>query len=129
VIASHSNARALVPGDRQLRDETVAEVARRGGVVGVSFYRKHLRADGRPAGLDDVVRHLRHLATAAGGPEHVALGTDLDGGFTGRDAAVRKLSGLAGLRPRLLKHFSGEQADGILGENWRSFLMRALPGG
>jgi membrane dipeptidase len=54
VIASHSNARALAPGDRQLSDQTVAEIARRGGVVGVSFYKKHLGAEGRP-NLDGVV--------------------------------------------------------------------------
>jgi len=68
LIASHSNARSLVPGDRQLADETAAEVGRRGGVLGVSFYGGHLRADrGRPS-LEDVATHLRHLAAAAGGP-------------------------------------------------------------
>ncbi|HEX2647137.1 MAG TPA: membrane dipeptidase, partial [Candidatus Dormibacteraeota bacterium] len=56
IMASHINARALVPGDRQVTEATVAEIARRGGVVGVSFYQHHLRATGR-ASLEDVVRH------------------------------------------------------------------------
>jgi membrane dipeptidase len=41
VMASHSNARALVPGDRQITDKTAAEVGRRGGVIGISFYEHH----------------------------------------------------------------------------------------
>lgn len=128
-MASHSNARALLPGDRQVADATVAEVARRGGVVGVSFYKGHLRPDGErsPAGLDDVVRHLVHHARAAGGPEHVALGTDLDGGFDARYAAIDSLVKLKELPPRLRRHFSKAQVDGIMGGNWLAFLSRSLP--
>src|SRR5437868_8913316 len=88
IMASHSNARSLVPGDRQVTDETVAEIARRGGMVGVSFYGKHLRATGRPM-LADVVKHVTHHARAAGDPQHVALGTDLDGGFDAKHAPIR----------------------------------------
>src|SRR5438445_11659536 len=57
IMASHSNSRVLAAGDRQLTDETVAEIGRRGGMVGVSFYKGHLRARGERshAGLEDVV--------------------------------------------------------------------------
>ena len=54
IMASHSNAREIVPGDRQLTSDSVAEIARRGGMVGVSFYGHHLRASGRVT-LNDVV--------------------------------------------------------------------------
>ena len=67
IMSSHSNARALVPGDRQITDATAAEIARQGGVLGISFYASHLRPSGF-ATLDDVVRHAVHLARAAGGP-------------------------------------------------------------
>ncbi len=127
LIASHSNARALNPGDRQLSDATVAEVGRRGGVVGVSFFRRHLRSDGRPARLEDVVRHVRHLAAAAGGPEHVGLGTDNDGGFAAKDSPLRSLSRLPGLESMLRVHFSKGQVAGIMGGNWIEFLRRSLP--
>src|ERR1019366_1420933 len=59
VMASHSNARALVPGDRQITEATAKEIASRDGVIGVSFYQKHLRSSGR-ATLADVIRHVRH---------------------------------------------------------------------
>src|SRR5436305_1322771 len=38
VIASHSNCRAIVPGDRQLSDEMIKAVAQRNGVIGINFY-------------------------------------------------------------------------------------------
>jgi membrane dipeptidase len=127
IMASHSNARSIVPGDRQITDATAAEVARRGGMLGISFYQVHLRKAGR-ASLDDVVRHALHLARAAGGPEHVGLGTDLDGGFDSRHAPLSDLTELKGLPARLRKHFSGAQVEGIMGANWIGFLARALPG-
>ncbi|HEV1991794.1 MAG TPA: membrane dipeptidase, partial [Candidatus Dormibacteraeota bacterium] len=99
IMASHSNARTIVPADRQITDATAKEVARRDGMLGVSFYAKHLRASGR-ATLDDVVRHVLHLARAAGGPERVGLGTDLDGGFDARQAPMHDLAELRDLRAR-----------------------------
>jgi membrane dipeptidase len=126
IMASHSNARALVPGDRQITDATANEVARRGGMLGISFYPVHLRPSGR-ATLDDVVRHARHLADAAGGPEHVGLGTDLDGGFDSRQGPIQDLAELKELPPRLRRHFNRAQVEGVMGGNWIEFLGRSLP--
>ena len=126
IMASHSNARDLVPGDRQITDATAAEVARRGGIVGISFYARHLRMSGR-ASLDDVVRHARHLARAAGGPEHIGLGTDLDGGFGSKQAPLSDLSELKTLKHKLRHHFTPTDVEGILGHNWLKFLESSLP--
>jgi membrane dipeptidase len=127
IMASHANARAIVAGDRQLTDETVAEIARRGGVVGVSFYQHHLRASGR-ATLNDVVKHIVHHARSAGGPEHVGIGSDLDGGFDARYAPFDNLAKLKELPARLRLHFNRVQVEGIMGGNWLEFLERSLPG-
>ena len=126
IMASHSNARELVPGDRQVSAATVAEIARRGGVVGVSFYQHHLRAKGK-ATLDDVVKQIVHHARSAGSPESVGLGTDLDGGFDARYAPFDSLTKLKELPARLRLHFSRVQVDGIMGGNWLAFLERSLP--
>jgi membrane dipeptidase len=126
IMASHSNSRDIVPGDRQITDATASEVARRRGMLGISFYAHHLRKSGR-ASLDDVVRHALHLARAAGGPEHMGLGTDLDGGFDARYAPFADLAKLAGLPARLRKHFSKMQVEGVMGGNWLEFLGRSLP--
>jgi membrane dipeptidase len=126
IMASHSNARALVPGDRQITDATAAGIARRGGILGISFYAQHLRVSGK-ASLDDVVRHAVHLAKAAGGPEHVGLGTDLDGGFDAKHSAMRDTREFATLRTKLRRAFTAEQVEGILGNNWLRFLKENLP--
>lgn len=126
IMSSHSNARDLVPADRQITDATAAEVARRGGVLGISFYEHHLRSSGH-ATLDDVVRHALHLARAAGGPEHVGLGSDLDGGFDAKGSAMQDTKQLAELARRLRKHFSPSQVEGVMGANWLEFLARSLP--
>jgi membrane dipeptidase len=126
IMASHSNARALVPGDRQVTDETVAEIAHRGGIIGVSFYKDHLRSSGR-ATLYDVVKHIVHHARAAGGPEHVGIGTDVDGGFDSRYAPFDDLAKLKELPARLRRHFSRTQVEGVMGNNWIEFLGRSLP--
>ena len=128
IMASHSNSRELVPGDRQVTEATVKEIARRGGVVGVSFYQHHLRRSGR-ATLDDVVKQIVHHARAAGGPEHVGLGTDLDGGFAADQAPLDDLAELKELPTRLRVHFNRAQVDGVMGGNWLEFLGRALPEG
>jgi membrane dipeptidase len=126
IMASHSNSRDIVPGDRQVTDETVKEVARRDGVIGVSFYQKHLRSSGR-ATLNDVVKHVLHHARAAGGPERVGLGTDLDGGFNSKQAPMSDLGELKELAARLRRHFSKVQVEGVMGDNWIEFLGRSLP--
>ena len=126
LIASHSNSRDLVPGDRQITDATVAEIARRGGVVGISFYPNHLRTSGRPT-LNDVVDHVVHHARAAGAPAHIGLGSDLDGGFGAREGPFGELSKLKDLPPMLRRHFNRAQVEGIMGGNWLDFLARSLP--
>jgi membrane dipeptidase len=126
VMASHSNARELMPAVRQIPASITAEIGTRGGVIGVALAANML-AHGRRATLDDVVDHVVHHARSAGGPEHVGLGTDLDGGFPTTNAPITKLEELQEL-PRLLEHhFSRAQVDGIMGENWLSFLYRSLP--
>jgi len=92
----------------------------------VSFYAHHLRASGR-ATINDVVKQLVHHARSAGGPEHVGLGTDLDGGFDARYAPFDSLMKLKELPARLRLHFSKTQVEGIMGNNWLAFLERSLP--
>jgi membrane dipeptidase len=85
-----------------------------------------LRKSGR-ATLDDVVRHVLHLAKAAGGPERVGLGSDLDGGFDAKQAPMKDLTELRELKARLKSRFNKTQVDGVMGDNWIEFLSRSLP--
>jgi len=77
VIATHSDARALVNEARNLDDESLRAIASTGGVIGVNFHSKFL-ARGRRAKIADVVRHVQHLVRIAG-VDHVAIGSDFEG--------------------------------------------------
>ena len=77
VFSSHTNARSVLAHRRSLCDRHIKEISRRGGVVGVNYYSPQLVHRGR-AGIDDIVRHIEHIA-AVGGINCVALGSDFDG--------------------------------------------------
>jgi membrane dipeptidase len=85
IIASHSNARTLVPTDRQLSDEMIKATVTRGGVIGINFYDKFTMLPKdygqRKARMSDIVQHMKYMCDLIGNANHVAIGTDLDGGI------------------------------------------------
>jgi membrane dipeptidase len=137
VIASHSNCRAFVPTDRQLSDEMIHEVTSRGGVIGAVFHNPFLVKGWTEAGkiksqvtLDHVVQHIRHICTIAGDALHVAIGSDLDGGF-GVENTPMEIDTVADLGKLALalshNEFSKEDVQAILARNWLRILESALP--
>jgi membrane dipeptidase len=126
VVASHSNARALVAGPRQLTDIMIKAIGRLGGVIGVSFYRGHLTQT-TSASVDHVVDQFKYMAGVLGRTENLGLGSDLDGSFRVEDAAIETLSEFRELQRRLRRHFSSSEVSGIMGGNWIRFLTAALP--
>lgn len=133
VIASHSNARALMGADedsknqRHLADATIREIARRGGVVGINLYSDFLapgvRAPAR-ATIADAVRHAEHVAEVAGSRRFVGLGSDADGGF-GADrlpVGIDAMGDLARLAEALRDAgWSDDEVLGFTGRNWLAF--------
>jgi membrane dipeptidase len=108
VHASHANCRALVPGQRHLSDEMIGVIAGRGGVVGMVFAEPMLNPAWRwedaathrataTRSMSAVVEHVDHICQLLGNADHVALGSDLDGGF-GRDLAPIDLDTIADLQ-------------------------------
>jgi membrane dipeptidase len=81
VLATHSNARAIHSHPRNLSDGALDAIASTGGLVGINFHSPFLRAKGRGrATVADVVAHLRYAAARIG-VEHVAVGSDFEGGI------------------------------------------------
>jgi membrane dipeptidase len=128
VMASHSNCRSIVPGDRQLSDEMIRAIAKRGGIIGINFYDRFLLPPNeqgkRRATLKDVAAHIKHMCDLIGNPNHVGLGTDMDGGL-GREQIPIEIETSADL-PRVAEalsaaRFSDEDVIAIMGENWRRF--------
>lgn len=134
VMASHSNCRAIVPTDRQLSDDMIGAIARRGGVIGINFYDRFLVRPGtlskRRANLDDVMEHVEHICQVAGDADHVGIGSDFDGGL-GREeipceimtAADLKMVGAAARR----HGFSDADVTKLMSGNWLRFFRASLP--
>jgi membrane dipeptidase len=89
IFASHSSCRAISPAPRNMTDEMIAALARKGGVVQINFSCDFLNPEifaaeaagaraGKRATLADVVKHIDH-AVAIGGVDAVGLGSDFDG--------------------------------------------------
>src|SRR3977135_3289748 len=78
-FASHSSCRALANVPRNMTDQMIVALAKKGGVVQVNFYCNFLNTDRPPhATLDDVVAHIDHIRQIAG-INAIGIGSDFDG--------------------------------------------------
>lgn len=81
LVDSHTGVRALVAIDRNIDDSRLRAVAESGGVVGIDLHSGHVSPrPGEAATLGDVADHISHAARVAG-VEHVAIGSDFEGGI------------------------------------------------
>lgn len=134
VVASHSNCRAIVkadPNERHLTDAMIRAIAERGGVIGMNFFDKFLlpydQYGKRRANLDDVVAHIKHICELTGSADHVAIGTDMDGGL-GREQIPQEIVTAADL-PKLIPAldeagFPKADIDRVLFQNWMTIIER-----
>ena len=127
MVSTHANARARVPGNRQLSDEMARHIVSTGGVLGLVMHSKFSRPGWCPgderAPLVDLVRHAEHFAALVGW-EHLGLGSDLDGGF----GAEKTPAGIDRYRDltRFLDLLPAEARAGVQGENWQRWLLEYL---
>ncbi|MGH7244531.1 MAG: dipeptidase [Phycisphaerales bacterium] len=93
VIASHSNCRAIVASganapenlQRHLKDETIREIGKRGGVIGLNLLSQFLIPGGgrvRRATIEEAIAHVERICELTGSRKHVGLGSDADGGIS-----------------------------------------------
>lgn len=81
VVVTHTGMRALKAIDRNLDDARVRAIASTGGVIGIDIHSGHIGSrSGTAATFDDVIAHIEHAERIAG-IDHVAIGSDLDGGI------------------------------------------------
>ena len=122
IVCSHSSCRALCDHQRNLTDDQMRALARKGGVAHITLYPGFLRKDGE-ATILDALEHLQHAINIMG-IEHVGLGTDFDG-----DGGVPGLADSSELinftRHLLRRHYSDEEIAMIWGGNWLR-LMREI---
>jgi membrane dipeptidase len=79
LIASHSSSRAMANVPRNMTDEMIAALAKKGGVIQVNFNCGFLTEE-KPAHatLADAVRHIDHIRKV-GGIGVLGIGSDFDG--------------------------------------------------
>mgnify|MGYP000615787207 FL=1 len=77
IFSKLSSSRALCDHPRNLTDDQLRAIARKGGVVQVCLYSGFLRKE-RPAHILDAIEHLNHMVNVMG-IEHVGIGSDFDG--------------------------------------------------
>ena len=139
VWASHHNCRTLVGHQRQLTDDQIRELIRRDAVIGGVFDAWMLHnhwergisdpvvADVR---LERIVDHFDHICDLAGNTHHIAIGSDLDGGY-GREQSPCDLDDISDLQ-RLTdilatRGYSEADIGRIFHGNWLRFLRKNLP--
>lgn len=138
VLASHNNCRAITPGDRQYDDDQIRAIVERDGVIGTALDAWMLapgwtgdRAKGPGITLDSALNHIDHICQLAGNVRHVAIGSDLDGGF-GTEQSPEDLDTIAdpqALNPLLRKRgYSEADVKAIFHGNWLRFLEHAWEG-
>ena len=139
VIATHSNATALLKGsesNRHLTDEVISGIIERDGVIGVVPYNAFLvsgwkRGDAREAStMDQVVAHVDYICQMAGDSQHCAFGSDFDGGF-GLQSVPIGIESIADLQKFGVmladKGYQEEDIAAIFGGNWIRMLDSNLP--
>ena len=135
--ASHHNARALVPNQRQLADDMFLALVEREAVVGLAldawmmvpgWERRVTTPQSAGLYLEKIVEHLDHYCQLAGNARHVGLGTDLDGCF-GTEQTPQDLNSIADLQklPAMMSARGYTQADidGIMHGNFLRRLRTA----
>jgi len=116
VVATHSGAYSVNNHKRNLSDEHIMEIARRGGVIGSVFYPSFLNNTDH-ATIADVIRHINHIRNLTGSVDCMALGSDYDGiDFTPQ--GLENVSTFPNLTKALYEEgYTAEEINKILGAN------------
>ena len=81
IVATHSSVKAISPHVRNLDDDQIRAIAKKGGTIGINFANMFLRPDMKrdnDVPIEVVVQHFDHVVNLVG-DEHVSFGTDFDG--------------------------------------------------
>lgn len=115
IVCSHSNSKVLCDAPRNLTDDQMRALAKKGGVAHITLYHGFLKKEGE-ATVMDAIAHLEH-AIEVMGIDHVGVGTDFDGDGTVRGMA--DASEMINFTLHLLRRkYSERDIEKIWGGNW-----------
>ncbi|MEX0973782.1 MAG: dipeptidase [Bacillota bacterium] len=127
-IASHSNCRALASASRNLTDQQIEALAKKGGVIGAVFAGGFVDDDPAKVSLSRLCDHIDHIKKVAG-IDHVGLGSDFDGfGIPkGSGVVMKDASEMPKLTEELVSRgYSEEEVRKVLGGNWLRLYTEAF---
>ena len=115
IVCSHSNSNALCNVPRNLTDDQLRALAKKGGVAHITLYHGFLRKEGTASVLD-AIAHLEH-AISIMGIDYVGIGTDFDG--DGTVCGMADASEMINFTRHLLaRKYSERDIEKIWGGNW-----------
>ena len=135
VIASHNNCRSITPNQRQFSDDQIRAIIERNGIIGAAFDAWMMapgwtedRKGRAPILIENAVDHIDHICQIAGNANHVAIGSDLDGGF-GTEQSPDDMNTIADLQNLTsilaARGYSTSDIEGIFHANWMNFFRRS----
>jgi membrane dipeptidase len=139
IIASHANVQSLLKGqdsNRHLSERVIHGLIERQAVIGVMPLNQFLQAGWKSGdrrslvSLDRLLAHIDSICQIAGDAQHVALGSDFDGGFGLQNvpAEIDTIADLRKLIPMLVERgYIEDDIAAILGQNWARLLQLHLP--
>lgn len=115
IVCSHSNSKVLCNVPRNLTDDQLRALAKKGGVAHITLYHGFLRKEGTASVLD-AIAHLEH-AISVMGIDYVGIGTDFDG--DGTVCGMADASEMINFTRHLLaRKYSERDIEKIWGGNW-----------
>jgi len=119
IVYSHGGVRGMCNINRNIPEGALQKIKTNGGLVAIGFWDRVLCGDS----VADIAASMRYVADSIG-TEHVALGSDFDGGVK----TVFDASGLPLLTNALIDAgFSEQEIRQIMGENYTRLLLASLP--
>lgn len=115
IVCSHSNSKVLCNVPRNLTDDQLRALAKKGGVAHITLYHGFLRKEGTASVLD-AIAHLEHTISIMG-IDYVGIGTDFDG--DGTVCGMADASEMINFTRHLLaRKYSERDIEKIWGGNW-----------
>jgi len=117
IVDSHCGARGQTDHVRNLDDEQLEKLARKGGVACVTLVPPFINADDKKASIEDVMDHIDYIVKLIG-VDHVGIGSDFDG-FGGHLPGLEDVAWMPRLTEGLMKRgYKDEQIAQIMGGNY-----------
>jgi microsomal dipeptidase-like Zn-dependent dipeptidase len=119
VVVSHTGLHGICPTARNLSDDQMKRVAKHGGLIAIGYWDGAV-CDISPEGVVAAIRYGIDLV----GAEHIALGSDYDGGTT----TAFDTSQLALLTQAMMAdNFTDNEIERVMGGNAIRLMMEVLP--